>query len=159
MNIVADTSSLNYAVLIGEAKTLRKLYGSITIPEAVAGELRSLRAPRAVRQWIRNPPEWLDVRSVAGPADPALGRLGPGERHAIILAEEMAATLLMDEKDGRREARRRRLPLTGLLGALRDAGQPGLTDFPAAVARLQQTTFRISPNLVRKLLETPTPEG
>ena len=42
MRVVADTSCLNYAVLIGEAETLHRLYGFIVIPKAVFRESQSL---------------------------------------------------------------------------------------------------------------------
>jgi predicted nucleic acid-binding protein len=89
---------------------------------------------------------------VAPNLDPTLAQLGCGEREAIILAEFLGVTLLMDERDGRIEARRRGLPLTGLIGALCDAGERGLTDLPQALAKLQQTTFHLSPKLMSKLL-------
>jgi predicted nucleic acid-binding protein len=152
MSIVADTSSLNYAVLIGESETLHRLYGRVVIPEAVFRELKSLQAPEPVRTWIASPPEWLDVQSTPAASDAALTSLGPGEREAIALAEQLGVTLLMDESDGRREARRRSVPVTGLLGALRDAGDRGLTDFPQALARLRKTTFRLSPKLFQSLM-------
>jgi len=69
------------------------------------------------------------------------------------LAGQLQVTLLMDETDGRAEARRRGLPVTGLLGALADAGEQGLTDFRGALARLRKTTFRLSPKLYRALME------
>jgi predicted nucleic acid-binding protein len=39
MIVIADTSPLNYLVLIGEAEVLRRLYGQVVIPEAVLREL------------------------------------------------------------------------------------------------------------------------
>jgi predicted nucleic acid-binding protein len=35
MIVVADTSPLNYLVLIGEAEMRRRLYGQVVIPAAV----------------------------------------------------------------------------------------------------------------------------
>ena len=156
MTVVADTSSLNYAVLIGEAETLHRLYGLIVIPEAVFRELQSVKTPGPVKSWVAHRPEWLVVQRAPATLDPGVAHLGPGEREAILLAEQLAVTLLMDETDGRAEARRRSLPVTGLLGALRDAGERGLTDFPQALARLRKTTFRLSLRLYRALVEDPT---
>lgn len=39
MIVVADTSPLNYLVLIGEADLLYRLYGRVLIPQAVLSEL------------------------------------------------------------------------------------------------------------------------
>jgi predicted nucleic acid-binding protein len=151
--VVADTSSVNYAILIGEIEILQQLYGVIAIAEAVLKELSHPKAPEKVRTWIANHPAWLEVHSVVSNLDPTLAHLGNGEREAIILAELLGATLLMDERDGRIQARRRGLPLTGLIGALLDASERGLTDLPQALARLQHTTFHLSRRLVSRLLK------
>ncbi|HEV2987453.1 MAG TPA: hypothetical protein VG759_03355 [Candidatus Angelobacter sp.] len=46
MIIVADTSPINYLVLIKEIEVLPRLYGKIIIPEAVREELLRPEAPR-----------------------------------------------------------------------------------------------------------------
>ncbi len=136
--VVSNTSPLNYAVLIGEVETLRQLYGRVTIPRAVYAELRHEGAPEAVREWMASRPDWVEVREVRGPFDAALMSLDPGEREAIALAQQLQATaLIMDERDGRKEAQKRNLLLTGTLGVLRDTGAKGLCDFDAALDRLR----------------------
>ena len=45
MIVIADTSPLNYLILIGEAEVLWRLYGRIVIPEAVLRELQNPQAP------------------------------------------------------------------------------------------------------------------
>src|SRR5260370_27728238 len=51
MAVVADTSPLNYLVLIEAVEILPLLYKRICVPEAVIAELRSPDAPLPVRQW------------------------------------------------------------------------------------------------------------
>ena len=46
--VVADTSPLNYLVLIGEVDLLARLYGEVLIPDVVARELSDSEAPEAV---------------------------------------------------------------------------------------------------------------
>ncbi len=60
MIVVADTSPLNYLVLIGAAGVLEPLYTRVAVPEAVLIELKQPQAPAKVRAWIENPPAWLD---------------------------------------------------------------------------------------------------
>jgi predicted nucleic acid-binding protein len=48
-------------------------------------------------------------------------------------------TLLIDESEGRREAIRRQLHVTETVAILEKAAQRGLTDFGAALERLEQT--------------------
>ena len=49
--VVADTSPLNYLVLIGEVDVLAKLFDSVLIPPAVYAELQSPRTPSQVVRW------------------------------------------------------------------------------------------------------------
>jgi predicted nucleic acid-binding protein len=85
--------------------------------------------------------------------DADLSDLDPGERDAILLALESGVdTLLMDEAEGRREAQRRRLRVAGTVAVLEKAAGRGLTDFRAALQRLDQTSFRLSPALREEFL-------
>jgi predicted nucleic acid-binding protein len=62
MIVVADSSPLNYLVLIGEADVLYRLYGHVLIPQAVLSELQHPGAPAAVVEWIKGCPAWLEIR-------------------------------------------------------------------------------------------------
>ena len=78
--------------------------------------------------------------------DAVLGLLDMGEREAIQLAEEQHADLLLiDERKGRMEAKRRGLRTTGTLGVLLSAGESKLIYPEAAYRRLLvETSFRTS---------------
>jgi predicted nucleic acid-binding protein len=152
--VIADTTPLNYLVLIGEIDILPALYTTITIPDAVYHELHAPNTPQAVTDWLNSSPQWLEVKSVTQPAELSLGTLDAGEREAIQLAEELGdATLLMDDRDGRRAATARGIKTIGTLGILDDAAEKGLLELPAAIDRLKQTSFRFPTELVRILLE------
>jgi len=152
--VIADTSPLNYLVLIGEIDILRELYGSITIPEAALRELQNPRTPAEVKNWLPTNPSWLLVQAVTVPLDAELLTLNQGEAEAIALAEElMATTLIIDEREGRKIALQRGLPVTGLLGVLRDAAYRDLLDLPQALSELGRTTFRAAPKLLQTLLD------
>lgn len=155
MIVIADTSPLNYLVLVGEVEILERLYHRVVIPEAVWRELQHPEAPAVVREWIAQRPLWLEVRQTTSPPDAGLRSLGEGERQAILLAQEhrSEALLLMDEGQGRREASRRHLRITGTLGVLSDAALRGWVDLPSAFERLRQTTFRASPALLQRFLD------
>jgi predicted nucleic acid-binding protein len=129
MIVVADTSPLNYLIQIQCEHILPRLYRAVVVPIGVIEELRSPKAPLAVKAWIDRVPDWLEVHSLASPPDPELNHLGRGEREAIQLAEERGASLLLiDERKGQSEATRRGLSTTGTLGVLLDAGEAGLID-------------------------------
>ncbi len=149
MLAVTDTSPIHYLILIGHADLLPILYGQVIVPQAVAGELLHRHTPPQVRAWIRALPSWCEIRQPSQSIPRELLRLGAGEREAIMLAEELRPDiLLMDEDAGRKAAQQRALPLTGTFGFLGKAGEQDLVDFPAAVAQLQATTFRMPPPAV-----------
>jgi predicted nucleic acid-binding protein len=50
----------------------------------------------------------------------------------------------MDDNEGRREARRRHLYVTGTVAVLEKAAQRGLIEFRASLERLERTNFRLS---------------
>jgi predicted nucleic acid-binding protein len=154
MIVVADTSPLNYLILIEHDGILPKLYHQVLVPAEVLRELSHPGAPDAVRSWLRNPPVWLEVKAPTSLPDEELGLLDPGERQAIQLAEEQRADLLLiDERRGSEEAKRRGLNTTGTVGVLLTAGELGLVDSKEALRRLiTETTFRITPELRAKFL-------
>src|SRR3954451_23973109 len=118
MLIVADTSPLNYLILIEAVHVLPSLYGRILIPPEVLSELRDTAGPRAVQTWAASTPPWLEVRAALA-IDMTLP-LDAGERAAIALAQELTADrLLIDERDGREVAIRLGIPIAGTLAVLR----------------------------------------
>ena len=154
MIVIADTSPINYLILIGEIDVLPALYGQVLIPPSVREELDRQLTPQIVRRWIARPPDWFEVRSPRRAGDPQLNYLGAGEREAIILAEELHAyRLIIDEAPGRKEAKRRHLPMIGTLGVLRAAANQKLLDFRSAAMRLRKTSFYVSQNLLDQIVK------
>jgi predicted nucleic acid-binding protein len=153
--VISDASPVRYLVLIGHADVLPALYTEILIPEAVATELRQPATPEPVRQWIADPPSWLQMVSLANPQSAVpLAELDRGEREAILLALELKADLvLMDDRDGVDEARRLGLVVTGTLGVLDRAAERRLIGLAPAIARLRETNFRIDPLVLERLLD------
>lgn len=154
MIVIADTGPVNYLILIGEIEVLPALYHRVLIPVSVCEELKRPRTPKDVRNWITQPPAWLEIRAPSKSFDQGLAHLDTGERDAILLAEEMGADqLIIDEIRGRREAKRRQLPFTGTLGVLAAGAEQGLLDLRSAVDRLRQTSFHIAQDILDGLVE------
>jgi predicted nucleic acid-binding protein len=154
MLVVADTSPINYLVLLEQTAVLPALYTRVLLPPAVVTELQDLEAPEEVRAWVANLPAWCEVRGPAplGEAE-TLAHLGAGEREAILLAQELQAdVLLIDEEEGRQAARSRALTVTGTLGVLERAAERGLLDLPSTLARLLTTSFRVRDELIQGML-------
>lgn len=126
MIVVADTSPINYLLLIDQINLLHLLFQKVIIPDVVRDEMLDPSAPVVLQQWIVNPP----------------------------LAQILPADLLIiDERLGRRIASERGIPLIGTLGILDDAANQGLVQLSEAIAQLQQTIFRISRRIIQALLQ------
>lgn len=86
--VIANTSPLQYLHQIGLFDLLPKLFGRITVPEAVASELAAGRRfgvalPDVTRL------AWIDVRQPASPAGVLLAwDLGAGESATLSIALE-----------------------------------------------------------------------
>ena len=59
--IVADTTPLNYLVLIEAVDILPRVYGRVLVPPAVKAELSDPKTPIMVSRWIAQSPSWLYV--------------------------------------------------------------------------------------------------
>jgi predicted nucleic acid-binding protein len=129
------------------------MYGKVVIPRAVHEELQRPVAPEIVRAWISQAPAWLEIRIPNSAPDSSLAKLDPGERDAIMLATELRADqLIVDDREGRKQAEERRIPVIGTLGVLKEAATLGLLDLRLSVERLQTTSFHIAPEVLRSLL-------
>lgn len=148
MIVVSDTTPLNHLILAEYLFILRHLYGKIVIPEEVFLELQSENTPLAVKQAIAAGSDWIEVRKAALCFDEDLETLDPGERAAIMLAEEInAELLLMDEKAGRAAAKSRGINVVGTLGVLKRASELDALDFQTALTRLKSNGFYVSRGL------------
>ncbi len=156
MTVIADSSVLNYLILIDAVAILPQLFGVILVPDAVLAELQRTGTPSKVAAWVSGRPEWVRIQKprATGP-DPQLERLGAGEREAITLAMMYFpdVLLLLDEIKGRQEAERRHIRFTGTLGILDKAAVAGLIDLPSTIDRLLETTFYVTPNLLKQILD------
>ncbi|WP_089406642.1 hypothetical protein [Granulicella rosea] len=153
MIVVADTTPLNYLILLGFSDALREIYGRVLVPHAVLKEMLRPEAPEAVRRWAMSPPSWIEEVHV-GKLDPSLpSGLGAGEREAISFALVIGAdVVLIDEQLGRRQAEMRNLKVAGTFGLLFEMSMRGVLDFPAAVRRLSELGFHASPQLEARML-------
>ena len=146
MIAVCDMGPLHYLVLIGAEHVLPQLFDRVLTPPAVLAEMGHPDTPMAVRGWAAAPPQWLEVKDPTWVEDiPSLGRKGArgaGEKAAIALAcEERADVILMDDKTGRREARKRHLEPLWMLQVLDEAAERGLiNDLPDKLEYLEHRT-------------------
>jgi predicted nucleic acid-binding protein len=103
MVVVADTSPINYLVLIGQIDLLTRLYTRILIPPAVLAELKHPLAPKPVREWACDTPKWLEVLSPKDSLTLARLDLGKPRRSLSQLKCMPRYYLLMSRPDGRKQ--------------------------------------------------------
>jgi len=155
--VIADTSPVRYLIQIGHINLLAGLFGKVMLPSIVSDELRHPSAPAAVRAWIAQPPDWVEVAPAPDLDDPTLNALDPGERSAIALGLLLEADLiLIDDRKGAAAARAKGFEVTGTLGILDLAARRGLVDLKDATERLRRTNFRYRPEMLRTLLTKHT---
>jgi predicted nucleic acid-binding protein len=105
----------------------------------------------------RTPPSWLKVANLQSAVIPELSSLHSGEREVITLAlEQPDLLILMDDRRGTVEARRRGLNVIGTLAALDEAANRGWIDLPEMFSHLQSTSFRSPLHLMALMLEHET---
>jgi len=153
--VIADTSPINYLLLIGYIHILPALFDRVILPALVRDELNHPKAPLAVRNWIAAPPAWVDVRQspTAHAHDASMARLDAGEEDAIALAVQLHADLLlMDDEDGVLAARGKGLEVTGTLGVLSRAAQRQLLDLEDAFKRIKRTNFHYRQEIMDQFL-------
>ena len=151
MIVVADTSPLNYLVLIGEIELLPQIFGNVLVPDAVWREMGASGSPKMVKDWLETDPAWVNIERPAN-LDHTIN-LGLGEIEAISLANERDADLvLIDDRKARIAAIERGLDVAGTINILELAAKRRLIDLSVAFHDLQQTNFRIAPRLITEIL-------
>jgi predicted nucleic acid-binding protein len=147
MNVViADTSCLIVLDRIGQLLLLQRLFGEVTVTEAVRDEYGN-ELPSWVHICQPTPSELLDE---------LMCRLDRGEATSIALAFFTPNSLIiMDELKGRRTCETLELNTVGTLGVLLMARQQGLLpNMGEVVDGLRIAGFRLSPRLAEILLQS-----
>lgn len=76
MIVVADTSPINYLILLGHVEILPEIYGEVLIPQAVYDELQDSDAPTEVRCVALSTPDMAADQRHYLPTGPVIGSSG-----------------------------------------------------------------------------------
>ncbi|MER3433540.1 MAG: DUF3368 domain-containing protein [Leptolyngbya sp. ERB_1_1] len=157
MTVISNTSPISNLAAIGKLSLLQHVYGSITIPQAVADEIAKVATIYFQAASVPSQ-SWITIQAVKDlPTVQRLQseKLDAGESEAIALAIEVGAELLLiDEQLGRKIAVKEGLEITGLVGVLLEAKSKGfLSNIKPIVDDLMtQARFRISSQLYAEIL-------
>ena len=153
--VISNATPLISLALIGQLELLQRLYTSVLIPPAVQAEVLAGGAGRPGYAELRRA-SWLHLSPLQDPrrAD-LLSDLDRGEAEVLALAQELNADLvIVDERLGRRHAKRLGLPLTDTLGVLLKAKSAGyLTEVKPWITQLQQGGIRLDDFLVTEAVQ------
>lgn len=147
MQVICNTSPIQYLYQIGLLQILPALVGQVIVPPAVVDEIAVGRAAGVYLPDVATL-DWVIVRSpVSKAALPLVNDLGVGETQVLMLALELRdAVVILDDGLARRVAETLHLRLTGTLGLLLDAKRAGLLPAVAPVLdQLQALRFRLAP--------------
>lgn len=150
MTVVADSSVLIGLASIGRLELLHALFGPVAVPEAVYREVVEDGGRRSGARAVAQAP-WIERRRVgdAGAADLLAVDLDRGEAEAIVLAREVGARWLVDNREPRIIARRLGLAVVGTVGVLVESRRRELIpSCRAALAELVAAGFWVSPDVV-----------
>lgn len=144
MIVVSNTTPIHYLILIGEIGVLKDLFGQVVIPQAAFDEMQHEKTPEEVKAWLAAPPAWLEIKQAGPSLFRSRKKIGDGEKEAIALALELNAdALLMDDRDGMKEAHRNNVFTISTLAILKMAADQKLLNLSAAIALLSSTNFRM----------------
>jgi hypothetical protein len=142
--VVSDTSPLIAFASLGKLAVLKKLFGRVSIAQAVHEELsRKGHFPFE---------DWIDVEEIQNRGLYRVLRLdlGAGESESLCLGVEKKADLiLLDDKEARKTASLFQLQKTGTVGILVRAKKHGFISIVREeIEKLESDIdFRISPSL------------
>lgn len=155
MIVIADTTPIITLMKLGRLDLLERLFGIVTVPNAVYEELvenskYSVEAQIIVKCSFLKRCEVSDRQSIKILRE-VVG-LDAGESEAIALAEETVADLLIiDERKGRRVAKQMELKITGTIGILLqafDCQMISKTEILIYAEQLRKSNIRISESLL-----------
>jgi predicted nucleic acid-binding protein len=152
--VVADTSPLLNLALIDRLDLLDAQFGTIHAPEQVWDELTAGDGEFTGLQAFRNQGKLTLVSIERSDLYVEIAQeLDAGETAAITYAIRNDADLvLIDERDGRRVARRHDLDVTGVVGILLRGARNGTVELRTELDALRDAGFWISEDLYAEVL-------
>ena len=84
MLVIADTSPLNYLILIDALEFLPRLYPQVILPRGAWQELQNADAPPPVKLWAQALPDWIEVREAPPQSTRISKRSGRANRKPLL---------------------------------------------------------------------------
>ena len=151
--VVVNSTPIITLAIVDQLALLHRLYSTVLIPRAVHQEVLAGGPNRAGVPQLAAAP-WIEVVDLKDPrrAD-LLSDLDRGEAEVIALAQELNVDLVViDERLGRRHAKRLGISLTGTLGVLLRSKREGLvSEIGSIIHEIRRRGVRLGDALVEKV--------
>jgi len=143
--IISDTSCLIALSKIKKLDLLNKLYDDVFVTNDVYQEFGALLPKWIIVADVKNKKKQKQIENY----------LDKGEASSITLAlEYKTATLIIDEKKGRKIAQSLNIKITGTIGLIILGFNKGvIPDVTSLILKLVNKGFRLSDDLMNKIIE------
>ncbi len=155
MIVTSDSGPIISFVRAKRLELLKQVLQEIKIPNAVYEEIVIKGSKKPGVEEVKGS-NWIKKVNVKDrfKVDQLPSRLGLGERETIILAQELGATLLVDDRSARKEAERRGVICFGSLRVLKDAKEMTLVkETKPILDGLRRAGLRIKNSLYQGFLQ------
>jgi len=151
---IADSGPIISFARAGFLDLLRGVLGELWIPGAVYEEIVVEGEGKPGSEEVRQA-EWIKRKEIEDKSKLELLalELGQGEKEAIVLAEELKAILIIDDRKARLEAERKGIQTIGSLWVVKEAKDKGLINkAKQAGDKLRDTGLRLKEELYHQFL-------
>jgi predicted nucleic acid-binding protein len=156
MNVfIADSGPIISFARAGFLDLLRGVIGELWIPGAVYEDIVVKGKGKPGSEEVRQA-EWIKRKEIEDKNKLELLalELGQGEKEAIVLAEELKAILIIDDRKARLEAERKGIQTIGTLWIVKEAKDKGLINkAKQAGDKLRDTGLRLKEELYHQFLK------
>jgi predicted nucleic acid-binding protein len=156
MNVfIADSGPIISFARAGFLDLLRGVIGELWIPGAVYEDIVVKGKGKPGLEEVRQA-EWIKRKEIEDKNKLELLalELGQGEKEAIVLAEELKAILIIDDRKARLEAERKGIQTIGTLWIVKEAKDKGLINkAKQAGDKLRDTGLRLKEELYHQFLK------
>ncbi|HHT9126413.1 MAG TPA: DUF3368 domain-containing protein [Candidatus Brocadiia bacterium] len=155
MIVVSNSGPIISFASANHLELLRQVLKEITIPEAVYEDIVLQGAKKPGAREVKSA-DWIKREAVKNRSkvEQLPSRLGLGEREAIVLAQELKAILLIDDRSARKEAEKRGIVCFGSLRVLKEAKDKGFfKEIKPLGDDLKKAGLRIKNSLYQKFIQ------
>lgn len=159
MIVVSDTTPIISFIKIGRLDLLEKLFVDVLVPEAVFRELTANEAFKEEAEIVKNA-SFIKIQPIKNKQAleilQATSGLDDGESEAIVLSgEQNSDVLIIDERKGRKVAKKLGIKITGTLGILVQSCNENLIssdEIKSYLETLKNSNIRLSDKLIEDAL-------